>query len=554
MTGQIKFLKSHTQSQDRTAFRPSYGDLIERFLATESVPTLLMSASCTPKAFSQILSSLKTTEDDIVVLRGELTRPEINFIRVPFPRGSKSWTVLHQFFPVKTAVPDGELPPTLVYCQTQDGTLSALESINVARDNVPDSDNGRSTCVRRYHATTGPQDKQDRATDFSEGKFSTFTCTTALGLGQDWRRVRRVIVVGQSDPTEVLQMAGRAGRDGRPAVAFLVVDQAVAKKKISSKYPSSDKMDVSDDDRMHAMSITPVCLRVAFAVDLQSGYIPLAFDDPAYVSEREREKKVGMQPCMCSNCEPEAAKGFLQSQKILSISNFDEFCQKKSYTSNELAVIPQPVPLQIRPAYKKFVPPAAVHHLLQDFRFIRLVCQLQECLWTVSIYYKSFLEGESLNSVFGSEPLPNAYNSILEKLRAWSASADSVGILRATPEEYALHAKAILEAKNANCMKEKARASKSEKTSTAQKNPGAQTQESSRKNQAKRQISSVQMESSKRIHVSSPSTSLIQSRIPSQASRPGTLHSRGLPENEQADLENPTDNGLDGSAENQSVP
>lgn len=36
-------------------------------------------------------------------------------------------------------------------------------------------------------------------------------CTTALGLGQDWMHVLRVIIVGKTDPTEALQMAGRGG-------------------------------------------------------------------------------------------------------------------------------------------------------------------------------------------------------------------------------------------------------------------------------------------------------------------------------------------------------
>ncbi|KAH9823426.1 hypothetical protein DFH28DRAFT_1118834 [Melampsora americana] len=38
------------------------------------------------------------------------------------------------------------------------------------------------------------------------------TCTTALGMGEDWQWVRQVIVMGQSDPTDMLKMAGKDGQ------------------------------------------------------------------------------------------------------------------------------------------------------------------------------------------------------------------------------------------------------------------------------------------------------------------------------------------------------
>lgn len=268
MSGKMKGLRVHKLSQDRAPFRPSYGNLVERFLATETVPTLLMSATCPPQYYDQILTSLKITEDSIVTHTGELVRPEIRFIQVPIQTGRKSWNLLKLFFPHKDSISNSDLPPTLVYCHTQNDTLIALQSINAARGNVADSRNGLSECVRRFHATTCPLDKLQRAKDFEAGVFPIMTCTNALGLGQNWTRVRRVLIVGELDPMEVLQMAGRGGRDGRPVVAFLLVNPLSSELEGEiTRLPNQS--DQNDDHRMHAMMITKVCLRIAFAILLK---------------------------------------------------------------------------------------------------------------------------------------------------------------------------------------------------------------------------------------------------------------------------------------------
>lgn len=125
-----------------------------------------------------------------------------------------------------------------------------------------------SECVRRFHTTTCPSDKIQRARDFDEGKFPIMTCTNALGLGQNWTRVRRVFIVGEVDPMEVLQMAGQGGRDSRPAVAFLLV-HPLSSEQEGELTGLPDQSKQNDDHRMHAMMITKVCLRLAFAILLK---------------------------------------------------------------------------------------------------------------------------------------------------------------------------------------------------------------------------------------------------------------------------------------------
>lgn len=77
---QSKKSAAFKRTQDNGRFRPSYGHLGTRLLPTDDVPLLLMSATCRPVAIQAIMVSLKLTENNLVILRGELTRPEICFI------------------------------------------------------------------------------------------------------------------------------------------------------------------------------------------------------------------------------------------------------------------------------------------------------------------------------------------------------------------------------------------------------------------------------------------------------------------------------------------
>ncbi|POW10831.1 hypothetical protein PSTT_05774 [Puccinia striiformis] len=54
------------------------------------------------------------------------------------------------------------------------------------------------------------------------------------------------------------------------------------------------------------------------------GYIPLWFDDPAYIIEWEREKFVGFAACQCSNCLPAKGLALLNNLVFADQNNFDQ--------------------------------------------------------------------------------------------------------------------------------------------------------------------------------------------------------------------------------------
>ena len=109
-------------------------------------------------------------------------------------------------------------------------------------------------------------DKEDTINGYEAGNFPCISCTMALGLGQNWKRVRRVIHMGRGDPSCICQMIGRCGRDGKPGLAVLFMER---KRKFGLNSPEAiaraDRE--SDDVRMDSFAITPVCLRIAISVD-----------------------------------------------------------------------------------------------------------------------------------------------------------------------------------------------------------------------------------------------------------------------------------------------
>ncbi|KAA1105016.1 ATP-dependent DNA helicase sgs1 [Puccinia graminis f. sp. tritici] len=157
--------------------------------------------------------------------------------------------------------------------------------------------------TRRFHAVTGDLDKEDIVKDFTSGNVAVISSTMALGLGQNWKQVRRVVHVGRGNPATIFQMIGRCGRGGNEGLALLYVEEK--RRKGKNKIFDFTNVELqSDDDRMDALALTPVCFRLAFALDNMLGYIPLSWEDPNVIHEQKRQEYLGYVPCICSNCKP----------------------------------------------------------------------------------------------------------------------------------------------------------------------------------------------------------------------------------------------------------
>ncbi|POW08637.1 hypothetical protein PSTT_07340 [Puccinia striiformis] len=100
-------------------------------------------------------------------------------------------------------------------------------------------------------------------------------------------------------------------------------------------------------DRMDALAITPVCLRVVFNLDNMLGYVPLHNSDPNVMSEKKREADNNFPPCLCSNCDPKSAENLILALKHLTVDNFKENILNRELT---FAVpVPPPPPKVTKP-------------------------------------------------------------------------------------------------------------------------------------------------------------------------------------------------------------
>ncbi|OAV94630.1 hypothetical protein PTTG_05157 [Puccinia triticina 1-1 BBBD Race 1] len=264
--GKAKKILSHLRHQDRAVFRPSYGELGARLLATNGIPLLLLSATCRPQAIKAILVSLKITREYMTFFHGELARPEITIWRVPMKALLRSCNDLLQLFGPASRIPDQDLVPTLIYSTTRHLTMQVLLVLNCARGTPGGQNNADSTFARRYHSCTGDLDKQDIVNEFVKQMFPVISCTMALGLGRNWKQVRRVVHVGRGDPASIFQMIGRCGRGGEAGLAILFVEENRKGGKNCVEDFTNPEVQ-TDDNRMDALAITPVCLRTVFSID-----------------------------------------------------------------------------------------------------------------------------------------------------------------------------------------------------------------------------------------------------------------------------------------------
>ncbi|KAA1085602.1 ATP-dependent DNA helicase sgs1 [Puccinia graminis f. sp. tritici] len=311
--------------QDIGIFRPSYGDLARHLQCRNNVPILLLSATCRPIAVDSILKSLKLTMNLITMIHGELTRSEIRIIRINMTSSLKSNLDLLNVFPSAEQTASDHLVPTLIYSGTRARTLTVLEVLDIARGTPRGCRNAKNMLARRFHSTTGDKDKSDCIQDFSEGRFPIISATMALGLGQNWKRVRSVIHMGRGDPANICQMIGRCGRDGKGGLAILFVEsnRKGGKNCIDDFHNVGDQQ--SDQDRMDALAVTPVCLRVAlYDMDNKHGYIPLSKEDPNYIKEVQRQEDKGLPKCRCSNCMVEKGVTLSKNLRNLNRDNFDD--------------------------------------------------------------------------------------------------------------------------------------------------------------------------------------------------------------------------------------
>ena len=294
---QVSFItvdEAHCISQWGYDFRPSYLQIADIRRICPDVPVLALTATATPKVVEDICERLSIDE---------WQREKFNVFRMSFERKNLTYLVSYAVDKRTELIQllEGEKGAAIVYVRSRRHAREIAEHLTEA---------GLSATF--YHAGLEHAEKDKRQRDWQHDRVRIMVATNAFGMGIDKPDVRIVAHYDLPDSIEAyLQEAGRAGRDGQPARAVLLynnADEPKLIKRVSDTFPEKDYIrkvydhlayyyqiatgdgygvsrEFNIDDFCHKFNHFPIRVHSALQILQRAGYIE-------YTEEQDNQARV----------------------------------------------------------------------------------------------------------------------------------------------------------------------------------------------------------------------------------------------------------------------
>ena len=213
--------ESHCISQWGYDFRPSYLKIAEIRQYHPTKPVLALTATAPPSVV-----------DDI---QDKLGFKRKNCLSMSFLRPNLSYLVRRS---------DDKLKDILEILTEREGSAIVYVSSRSKTSELADTLRACGITAEGYNAGLTKLHRDMRQKEWTKGNIRVIVATNAFGMGIDKPDVRTVIHMDVPTSIEAyFQEAGRAGRDGKPAQAILLVgrkDPSLLQQKFEAKYPSEE--------------------------------------------------------------------------------------------------------------------------------------------------------------------------------------------------------------------------------------------------------------------------------------------------------------------------
>lgn len=254
--------ESHCISQWGYDFRPAYLRIAEIREQLPGIPVIALTASATPLVQADIMQKLAMPSNRQV-------------FRQPFIRPNLSYQIVQ---------PEAREPEIERWLDQVPGTAIIYARSRKHTQQLAAHLQRRGIAATHYHAGLTTEERNKRQSAWIENEVRVIVCTNAFGMGIDKPDVRLVMHLHPPDCLEnYYQEAGRAGRDGLPAQAVLILQPEDRKHLLALsdlRYPTPEYLQQVYFDFMNYLGV-PAGYGEQQSYPIDMGAFCAAFDHQA---------------------------------------------------------------------------------------------------------------------------------------------------------------------------------------------------------------------------------------------------------------------------------